>query len=101
MELLGDDMSSSRQILRSNIYKYGYLYQLPISIHLAQQMINCVEYVHQKGFVHRDIKPANFVRRKGTDHTYCIVDFGIAKQVRAPSLSLISFSAIDVIFLYP
>lgn len=81
MELLGNDMSTYRQILRQNISKYGYLYQLPITIHLAKQMIDCVEYVHQKGFVHRDIKPANFVKRKGTDNTYCIVDFGIAKQV--------------------
>jgi serine/threonine protein kinase len=89
MELLGNDMSSYRQIVRQNLSKYGYLYQLPLSIYLAKEMISCVEYVHSKGYVHRDIKPANFVRRNNENncHCYCIVDFGIAKQV-CLSLSL-------------
>jgi serine/threonine protein kinase len=89
MELLGNDMSTYRQIMRQNLFKYGYLYQLPLTVYLTKQMINCVEYVHSKGYVHRDIKPANFVRRNETHpHRYCIVDFGIAKQVtfHPPSL---------------
>jgi len=32
---------------------------------LADQMINRVEYVHQKSFLHRDIKPDNFLMGRG------------------------------------
>jgi len=32
---------------------------------LADQMINRVEYVHQKSFLHRDIKPDNFLMGLG------------------------------------
>jgi len=88
MELLGEDMSKYRQYLRQSVAIHGFIHQLPIAIHLAKQMINCVEYVHSKGLVHRDIKPANFVLREvdGQEFCYAIVDFGIAKQVEESSL---------------
>jgi len=50
---------------------------------LADQMINRVEYVHQKSFLHRDIKPDNFLMGLGkrTSQVY-IIDFGLAKKYR-------------------
>lgn len=92
MELLGEDMGILRQISRQNIQKNGYLIQLPIAIHLAKEMINCIEYVHNKGYIHRDVKPANFVQRLDLPETYCIVDFGIAK--------LVSFIFFLIIFIF-
>ena len=82
MELLGEDMGTLRQISRQQINDNGYLIQLPIAIHLAKEMINCIEYLHHKGYIHRDIKPANFVQRLDNPLTYCIIDFGITKLVR-------------------
>ncbi|KAG2313213.1 hypothetical protein Bca4012_027776 [Brassica carinata] len=50
---------------------------------LADQMINRIEFVHQKSFLHRDIKPDNFLMGLGrrANQVY-IIDFGLAKKYR-------------------
>jgi casein kinase 1 len=48
---------------------------------LADQMISCVEYLHNKNFIHRDIKPDNFVMGTGpTSNQVFIIDYGLAKK---------------------
>lgn len=91
MELLGEDMGILRQLSRQQILKNGYLIQLPLAIHLAKEMINCIEYVHKQGYIHRDVKPANFVQRLDFPQTYCIVDFGIAKLVSLYHLHILIY----------
>lgn len=50
---------------------------------LADQMISCVEYIHNKNFIHRDIKPDNFVMGIGNSATQVfIIDYGLAKKYR-------------------
>lgn len=44
---------------------------------LKEQMIKCVEYIHNYDIIHRDIKPANFIYNKNTK-TLKLVDFGLA-----------------------
>ncbi|SCU99836.1 LAME_0G05842g1_1 [Lachancea meyersii CBS 8951] len=44
----------------------------------AQEMLKCVQVVHEAGIVHSDLKPANFVFVKGI---LKIIDFGIANAV--------------------
>uniref|UniRef100_A0A0D9V247 non-specific serine/threonine protein kinase n=1 Tax=Leersia perrieri TaxID=77586 RepID=A0A0D9V247_9ORYZ len=53
---------------------------------LADQMINRVEFVHQKSFLHRDIKPDNFLMGLGkrANQVY-MIDFGLAKKYRDTS----------------
>ncbi|PIA43005.1 hypothetical protein AQUCO_02000452v1 [Aquilegia coerulea] len=53
---------------------------------LADQMINRVEFVHNKSFLHRDIKPDNFLMGLGrrANQVY-VIDFGLAKKYRDTS----------------
>ena len=50
---------------------------------LADQMISCVEFIHNKNFIHRDIKPDNFVMGLGSNSTQVfIIDYGLSKKYR-------------------
>jgi len=42
------------------------------------QMLDCIEVVHDKGYIHRDIKPSNFVLCQEEKRVF-IVDFGLSK----------------------
>ena len=44
-------------------------------------MLNSIKAMHERGFVHRDVKPSNFVRRDPKGTAYCVIDFGLSKQV--------------------
>ncbi|XP_023212641.1 casein kinase I-like [Centruroides sculpturatus] len=48
---------------------------------LADQMIERIEYVHNKNFIHRDIKPDNFLIGIGRHRNMLyLIDFGLAKS---------------------
>ncbi|XP_023212634.1 casein kinase I-like [Centruroides sculpturatus] len=48
---------------------------------LADQMIERIEYVHNKNLIHRDIKPDNFVIGIGRHRNMLyLIDFGLAKS---------------------
>ena len=50
---------------------------------LADQMISCVEFIHNKNFIHRDIKPDNFVMGLGSNaNQVFIIDYGLSKKYR-------------------
>ena len=50
---------------------------------LADQVIQRVEYVHQRGYIHRDIKPDNFLIGLGSRQHYVhLIDYGLAKRFR-------------------
>ncbi|MDQ5964000.1 MAG: eukaryotic-like serine/threonine-protein kinase [Cyanobacteriota bacterium erpe_2018_sw_39hr_WHONDRS-SW48-000098_B_bin.30] len=57
-------------------------------IDIFVQVCAGLEQVHQKDFVHRDIKPSNLVLTQKDDKTTVkIVDFGIVRQDKGPSLT--------------
>jgi serine/threonine protein kinase len=76
--LKGEDMSRLRDRIRA---RAGYI-ALPVALFLIQQMLTCVQQVHEVGYVHRDIKPANFVRRNLDSTDFILVDFGLSKLHR-------------------
>ena len=51
---------------------------------LGYQMVNILEYIHNKHILHRDIKPDNFVMglNELSNNVY-IIDFGLAKKYRS------------------
>lgn len=53
---------------------------------LGEQMVDRIEYMHNKNFIHRDIKPDNFLigRGKETDLIH-IIDFGLSKRYFYPT----------------
>ncbi|XP_060201882.1 casein kinase 1-like protein 1, partial [Lycium barbarum] len=69
-------------------FESPYFRNLPLNqvLIFADQMINCIEFVHSKSFLHRSIKPGNFVLGTGmrSNQVY-IIDFGLAKRYRNPS----------------
>ena len=49
---------------------------------LADQMISCIEHIHENDIVHRDIKPTNVVMGLGVRYNVVnIIDFGLAKRL--------------------
>ncbi|MBO3459803.1 protein kinase [Aetokthonos hydrillicola Thurmond2011] len=51
-------------------------------IHLLQEVLAILIFVHNQGVIHRDIKPDNIIRR-ASDKKLVLVDFGAVKQLRA------------------
>ena len=51
---------------------------------LGIQMIEIMEFIHNKHIIHRDIKPDNFVMGKGTKSKFLyLLDFGLSKKYRS------------------
>ena len=80
MELMGkslEDLFESMPIKRMSVR---------CVCNIGYQMVEIIEYVHNKHIVHRDIKPDNFVMGKGNKSKYLfLLDFGLAKKYRSSS----------------
>ena len=47
------------------------------------QMLQRIEFIHEKGFIHRDIKPENFVvGLNEKSNTVFLIDFGLSKRYK-------------------
>jgi len=76
MEFLGPSLSDLFQFCNKK-------FSLKTVCMLAIQMLQRIEFVHEKGFIHRDIKPENFViglnEKSNIVH---IIDFGLSKRYK-------------------
>ncbi len=53
-------------------------------IRLLDDVLNALEFLHQRGVIHRDIKPANLIRRESnnrSENKIVLIDFGSVKEV--------------------
>ena len=77
MELLG---SSLEEIFQAQQKKYSIKTVCMIGI----QMIDRLEFIHNKNIIHRDIKPDNFVLgMDNKSHIIYALDFGLSKKFRS------------------
>ena len=77
MELLGKSLEDLFQIQKKKL-------SIKTVCLIALQMLDRIEFVHNKNIIHRDIKPDNFV--VGLDnksHIIYLLDFGLAKKYRS------------------
>lgn len=51
------------------------------AIRFMIDVLEAMQYVHEKGIIHRDLKPSNIMIRQ--DERVCLLDFGIAKDTNA------------------
>ena len=86
MELMGKSLEDL-----INIHK---TFSIKTVCMLGYQMINNLNYIHDRHIIHRDIKPDNFVMglNENNAHLY-IIDFGLSKKYRS-SKTLIQYPLI-------
>ncbi|OHT00655.1 hypothetical protein TRFO_32625 [Tritrichomonas foetus] len=79
IDLLGKSIENHLEMCRNRL-------SLKTVLMLADQMLCCIEFIHNKNFIHRDIKPDNFVMGTGhNSNSLFIIDFGLAKKYRDPN----------------
>jgi serine/threonine protein kinase len=66
LPLFGDSLSSKT-------------FSLTETLHIGQQMVKILKFIHEKGLMHRDIKPDNFMLSQDGSTLY-VIDFGLCKK---------------------
>lgn len=60
------------------------------AVPILLKVLDALQYAHNKGIVHRDVKPSNIMIRG--DGRICLLDFGIAKDLKGIGLTVGEFS---------
>jgi serine/threonine-protein kinase len=61
---------------------------IPRAVARVCQLLEALQYAHDRGFVHRDIKPANLlITEEAGQEVVKVVDFGLARTYQASKLS--------------
>lgn len=78
MSLFGLSISNTRRLLPNR--RMTLLTVCRIGIF----MIDCIESLHNHGFIHRDVKPGNFIFSDNYDCPLILIDFGLSKSYIDP-----------------
>lgn len=77
MELLGKS-------IEDYLVKCKGTFTKKTTVMIGYQMVERLEFIHNKHIIHRDIKPENFVFGKGVNENILyLLDFGLAKKYRS------------------
>ena len=78
MELLGPSLEDMFEYCKRK-------FTVKTVLMIADQLVQWMEYMHNKYFLHRDIKPDNFLTGLSKkQHIIYAIDFGLAKRYRDP-----------------
>ena len=74
-----------------DLFNQYFKFSIKTTAMLGYQMVNVLQYIHDRHIIHRDIKPDNFVMgaKENNDRLY-LLDFGLAKKYRS-SRTLIQY----------
>ncbi len=64
-------------------------------IELLEQILDILEFIHDRGVIHRDIKPANLIRSR-KDNKIVLVDFGSVKEVILAQTQVVASSTVAI-----
>ena len=53
---------------------------------ILQELLEILQFVHDRNVIHRDIKPANIIRRE-RDRKLVLIDFGAVKRITSGDIS--------------
>ena len=89
LELLGRNLTEARR-------EAGGIFDSKITMEFTIQMIQCVHFLHDTGFLHRDVKPTNFCIGRGDKcNKVYLIDFGMCRpfltnsgKIKAPRTNL-------------
>ena len=73
LNMLGPSLSQIKEVMIT--------YSLDMTLMIGKQIIERLEYIHEKSLIHRDIKPDNFIMgKKETQNIVHLIDFGFCKR---------------------
>lgn len=67
-----------------NLLRQRGLLPIEEALHLIYQLLDALQYAHDRGFIHRDIKPGNILFKN--DQIPVLADFGLVKEIVANNM---------------
>ena len=65
----------------------GKIFQETDLIHLIQDVLRILDFIHKTKVIHRDVRPDHLIRRK-QDNTFTLINFGAIREIESTEINL-------------